>query len=348
MPDKHILMIGTGGTIASEATGDGLAPELSAEQLLRSVPAISSLCEVTCQQPFSIDSTDMTPAHWLTVAARIRENYAQYDGFVISHGTDTMAYTAAALSYLIQGGDKPIVLTGAQKPIGFDTTDSKVNLEDAFRCASSGHLPGVQIVFNGRVIAGTRAQKTRSKSFQAFSSINYPELAVIQDGVLIPYIQREPSAPVFYDRLNTSVGLLKMYPGIDREVIRYLLNSHEALIIESFGVGGLPSYEDSPFAELVWKEGVEKGKLIIMTTQVQKEGSDIAVYHVGHRLKGWERVLEAYDMTTESALAKTMWILGQTREWNQVRNLFYTPVAWDILYQERRDESWKEPSPPSC
>ena len=177
---KRILMIGTGGTIASGKTAEGLMPELTSEQLLSFVPAVSSLCRAECLQLLSLDSTNLAPTHWLLIAQAIRERYDRYDGFVISHGTDTMAYTAAALSYLIQGARKPIILTGAQKPISFDSTDSKVNLTDAFLCACSDTLHGVMIVFNGKVIQGTRACKTRSKSYEAFSSINYPYLAVLQ------------------------------------------------------------------------------------------------------------------------------------------------------------------------
>ena len=151
---KKILLIGTGGTIASEVTQNGLAPELTTEQLLAHIPAISGICEVECIQLLSLDSTNITPEHWLMMAQCIRKNYHAYDGFVLTHGTDTMAYTAAALSYLIQGSPKPIILTGAQKPIGFDSTDSKINLLDAFRCASED-MPGVSIVFNNQVILGT-------------------------------------------------------------------------------------------------------------------------------------------------------------------------------------------------
>ena len=194
MEKKHILLIGTGGTIASEMGDSGLVPELTSEQLLRYIPDISGICAVDCVQPFSLDSSDLQPRHWVQVARVIRESYGRYDGFVVSHGTDTMAYTAAALSYLIQGSPKPIVLTGAQKPIGFETTDSKQNLRDAFAVAASD-MAGVMLVFNGKVILGTRARKTRSKSFEAFSSINYPVLALVQDGRLIRYIR--PEIPVF-------------------------------------------------------------------------------------------------------------------------------------------------------
>ena len=152
---KKILMVGTGGTIASEMTAEGLAPELNTEQLLEFIPDIGKFCRVDCLQLYNLDSTNIRPADWLGVADILRKSYDAYDGFVISHGTDTMAYTAAALSYLVQGSAKPIVLTGAQKPIWFDGTDSKRNLTDAFLYACRG-CGGVQIVFNGKVILGTR------------------------------------------------------------------------------------------------------------------------------------------------------------------------------------------------
>ena len=277
---KNILMIGTGGTIASGQTAEGLAPELDPSRLLQDTPRVAQLCRVDCLQLYSLDSTNIRPCHWLGLARAIRERYDQYDGFVISHGTDTMAYTAAALSYLIQDCPKPIVLTGAQKPIWYDGTDSKRNLTDAFLYACRG-CGGVQIVFNGKVILGTRARKTFSKSFQAFSSVNYPELALIQDERLLQYITTgSRPAPRFYD---------------------------------------------------VVRQAAEAGKLIVMTTQVPNEGSDLTVYHVGGHLKHTLQVLEAYDMTTESAVCKLMWILGQTRDFAQAEKLFYTPVSRDIL-----------------
>lgn len=328
---KNILMLGTGGTIVSEETGAGLAPALTPEELIRRVPEISRYGRVDCRQLFSIDSTNITPAHWLLIARTIREEYDRYDGFVILHGTDTVAYTAAALSYLIQGSPKPIVLTGAQKPIVFENTDSRVNLADAFRCAASD-LRGVMIVFNGRVILGTRARKTRSTSYQAFSSINYPLLGVVQDGYLMEYIR--PAAlerPVFYDSMNERVGLMKMIPGTDCGLLSYLLDHNDGVIIESYGVGGLPSYQGSGFFDVIRRAVQEEGKCIVMTTQVQNEGSNLAVYDVGYRLKRDLNLLEAYDMTTEAAVAKLMWIMGQTREFSEVERLFYQPVAQDIL-----------------
>ena len=328
---KNILVIGTGGTIASEMASDGLAPELNANQLLQYVPQVESFCRPVCKQIFSIDSTNMAPSRWLQIAACIREHYDEFDGFVITHGTDTMAYTAAALSYLIQRSPKPIILTGAQKPIGSDNTDSEINLEDSFRCACSP-LRGVMIVFNGKVILGTRARKTHSKSFRAFSSINYPELAYIQDGHVLTFIQ--PSCqdrPVFYDKLGEKVALLKMIPGTDSKLLKWLLDHNDALIIESFGVGGMPSYAGTEFYDLM-AEGIQRGKTIVMTTQVENEGSNLSVYSVGSRLKSELGVLEAYDMTTESVVAKLMWILGRTKDPRQIRCLFYSPVGDDLLY----------------
>ncbi len=331
MGKKRILLIGTGGTIASEMGDNGLEPELTSRQLLRYVPDISEICEVECIQLFSLDSTNIRPEHWLRIAKAIQDCYGQYDGFVVSHGTDTMAYTAAGLSYLIQNSLKPIVFTGAQKPIGYETTDSKQNLRDAFRAAASD-LSGVMLVFNGKIIIGTRARKTHSKSFEAFSSINYPIVGMVQDGRIIPYIRPKSEVPIrFYEALDPKVALLKLVPGVDCGIAEYLLERNSALIIESFGVGGLPVYETGSFYETV-KRGLDAGKTVVLTTQVENEGSDLSVYHVGNSIKQNLPVLEAYDMTTEAVIAKLMWILGQTNERAKVAELFYTPIACDILY----------------
>ena len=244
-----------------------------------------------------------------------------------------MAYTAAALSYMVQDADKPIIMTGAQKPINYDSTDSKLNLTDAFVCACSEELAGVDIVFSGRVILGTRARKTCSKSFAAFSSINYPDLAILQDHRLMCYISpRYRRHPRFFHELEEKVALVKMVPGTEPELLDFLLSRNKALIIECFGVGGLPSYEDSRLLELVERHTAQ-GKFIVATTQVQNEGSDLSVYSVGHSLKGNPYVLEGFDMTTEAVYAKMMWILAQTRDVEEVNRLFYAPVAHDILHR---------------
>lgn len=323
-------MIGTGGTIASVKTEDGLVPAIKSEELYSMVPQIAQICHVDCKQILNIDSTNIRPAHWLIMADAIKENYDKYDGFVLTHGTDTMAYTAAGLSYLIQNSSKPIVLTGAQKSLVDDDSDARRNLIDAFAYACSDESNGVQIVFSGSVIIGTRARKNFAKRFMAFGSMNYPEIAHVQDGNIIRFIpQKFSGKPVFYDFLNPNVGLLKLVPGMRNDVMRFAIDKYDGLVIESFGVGGLPEYSD--FYEQI-KHAEKNGKIIVMTTQVPNEGSDLKVYHVGNLLKKQAKVLEAHDMTSEAALAKLMWILGQTTEFDDAERLFYMPVYNDILY----------------
>ena len=185
--------------------------------------------------------------------------------------------------------------------------------------------------FIRQFILGTRARKTRSKSFEAFSSINYPLLGMVRDGRIIRYIRPEARAvPQFYETVNPKVALMKLTPGADCGVAEYLLERNDALIIESFGVGGLPTYKAGDYYDTV-KTGLEAGKTVVMTTQVENEGSDLAVYHVGAGIKRNLPILEAYDMTSEAVCAKLMWILGQTTDRSWVQELFYTPVACDIL-----------------
>lgn len=331
---KKILLLAMGGTIASEISEEGLKPEFSPEQLLAFVPEISEFSEVDTMTLFSIDSTNATPDHSIACAKAIQDNYDDYDGFVISHGTDTLAYTAANLSYLIQGARKPIILTGAQKPIHFDNTDSKINLYDALLVASSDTITGVNIVFNGSVILGTRARKTRSKHFNAFASINYPIVASVQDKFLTTYITSEYyDTPKFYTELNQNVALIKLAPVADTRLLRMALANYDAVVVESFGVGGLPNYPNDPLNKAL-DQFLSDGKYLIMTTQVTFDGSDIGIYNVGHQLKQKTNTLEAYDMTTESALAKIMWVLAQTNDSAEVTRLFYTPVSNDFFPHE--------------
>ena len=328
---KKILHIGTGGTISSKNCGEGLSPAMTAKELIKYCPDIEKYCEVDCIQLLNLDSTNIRPGHWILIADTIAKYYEQYDGFVISHGTDTMAYTASALSYLVQDSRKPIVLTGAQMPIDAVGSDAVRNLTDAFIVASDEHSFGVQLVFFGSVICGTRARKNFSKSFGAFGSINFPEIARVQDGRIIRFInQPVPDKPKFYSQLNPNVSLIKFVPGMRNDVLGYILDQHDGIVVESFGVGGLPEYSD--FYEQI-KRASDSNKLIVMTTQVPSEGSNLSVYKVGAHLKNNIRVLEAHDMTTESALAKLMWILWQTNSFEEAEKLFYTTICNDILYK---------------
>lgn len=326
---KKILVIGTGGTIASAPTENGLAPVLSTDALLEAIPFAASICEVECTQAFSLDSTNVRPGHWLILAGIIKKNYNDYDGFVITHGTDTLAYTAAGLSYLIENSGKPIVLTGAQKPICEDITDAKQNLIDALIYASDDESRNICVVFNGSVIAGTRARKNYSKNYAAFASVNFPCLAQIQNHRIIRYFPDTTDGDIrFYDYIDPNVGLMKLTPGMNNSLMRRALDCYDGLVIESFGVGGLPEYSDY-FHQV--KEASDKGKFIVMTTQVPNEGSDLSVYKVGAVIKDNLKILEAHDMTSEAALAKLMWVLGQTDDFEKAKELFYRQVHHDML-----------------
>ena len=329
---KKIMMLGMGGTIASEMSPDGLAPELTPEQLLEAVPEISSICIPECRELYSIDSTDITPDHWISLVRTIRELYEEYDGFVISHGTDTMAYTAAALSYMVQNSAKPVVLTGSQKSIYNRDTDARNNLYRAFVYAVSDGAWGVQLVFDNKVILGTRARKTRTRSFNAFSSIDYPETAVFRDTRLVTFLRRPTDQPPvrFYERLEPAVFVLRLVPGMRADIIPLLAPHYRALVLESFGVGGLPGGEHGEmFAAL--RRWCESGRLAVFTTQVPHEGCDLAVYEVGRAVGELPGVLEARDMTSEAVAVKLMWALGQTEDREKAARLFETPIEYDIM-----------------
>ncbi|MCI9106079.1 MAG: asparaginase [Lachnospiraceae bacterium] len=331
---KRILMIATGGTIASKSSETGLKPLITSDELLRYVPGTREFCQADTLQLINIDSTNMQPYHWLKIAAAIQEHYDGYDGFVVCHGTDTMAYTAAALSYLIQNSPKPIVITGAQKPIDLEITDAKTNLTDSLRFASHDKAHGVVIVFDGKVIAGTRGKKERTKSYNAFSSINFPYIATIQEPHVIFYLDDKAllnTSIRFYDSLNPRIALLKLIPSMEAGVLTYLADHYDAVIIESFGVGGLPSYESGDFHKAI-QQWTRAGKTVVMTTQVTNEGSNMSIYEVGKTIKQEFGLLEAYDMTLEATVTKLMWILGQTQDPQQIRDMFYCTINRDILY----------------
>lgn len=331
---KKILLIATGGTIASKSTGKGLAPQLASTEILKFVPSVNELCEVDTVQLFNIDSTNMMPAHWVKIAGAVEENYDRYDGFVILHGTDTMSYTAAALSYLIQNNAKPLVLTGSQRPIDKEITDAKRNLYDSFLYAADSESHGINIIFDGHVICGTRARKSRSQSFNAFSSINFPDIAVIRNNKIIRYIKEDftdkDKRPEFYHGLNDRIFLMKLIPGMKPDIFDYIKDNYDAVIIESFGVGGVPCDENGSFAKAI-HQWAALGKLIVMSTQVPYEGSDMEVYKVGYTIKEQYEVLESYDMTTEATVTKLMWILGQTNDAEAIRKLFYKQINHDLI-----------------
>lgn len=336
MRKKKILLLCTGGTIASRQMDHGLAPGMSADDILSYVPSVREQYEIDAVQVCNIDSTNMTPAHWTMIVDAVEKYYDAYDGFVVCHGTDTMAYTSSALSYMIQNSNKPIVVTGAQKPIDLEITDAKTNLIDSIQYAADDESRGVCIVFGGNVIVGTRAKKTRAHSFNAFSSVNFPYVAVIQEGKIIRYIPQLPyTEPVaFYRQVKDSIAVLKLIPGSRPGLLDYLFQNYDCLVIESFGVGGIPENLLDEFYHQM-KQWISKGKLVVIATQVVNEGSNMEVYEVGQRVKQDFDLIEAYDMTLEATITKMMYLMERCgNDYEAVRNGFYTTMNSDILYRQ--------------
>ena len=338
---KKILMVATGGTIASTQAGSGLAPTLTGHELAAMVPGIDGLCELDVCQPMNIDSTNMRPRDWLAVRDTIVDAYDDYDGFVVLHGTDTMAYTAAALSYLIQGSPKPIVLTGSQQPMANPFTDAKLNLYQSLLYALDDASRDVCVVFGGDVICGTRARKQRTMSFNAFTSMNMPPLACIRNNRIVrpatlPVAYALPAQgdaraasaqPRLFDTLDERVIVIRLTPELGPSVLDLLARDYDAVVLETFGIGGIPDYGGGWHAAI--SRWVESGRIVVVTTQVPEEGLDLGVYEVGRAYANMGGVLAAGDMTVEAIVAKTMWALGQTRDQARVAELFAHPVNND-------------------
>ena len=334
MNKKKILFITTGGTIASVRTPQGLRPVLSSEELLAHMPALAQLCQPDTLALCSIDRTDMSPALWLDMARAIEQNYNCYDGFILCHGTDTLAYTAAALSYLVQNAGKPIILTGAQQPISGEITDAKKNLWDSVLCALDPGSRGVMVVFGGFVIAGTRAKKNKTISYDAFASVNFPHLAQVQGDRLVRYIETPPPVgPVqFSHGLDEKVFLLKLTPGMGPGLLGEIFRLYDCVIVESFGAGGLPQSLMEGFARCLGRYE-ETRKVLILTTQVTYEGSDAGIYEVGRRVKDRFDFLEAHDMTIEAAVTKSMWLLSQPcAGFAELQRRFYQRINFDTFF----------------
>ena len=325
---KKVLVIATGGTIASMQGEAGLSPALTGRELLGYVPEAAEIAELGFVQPMNIDSTNMTPEHWCVMRDVIRDAYDDYDGFVILHGTDTRAYTAAALSYLIQDSPKPIVLTGSQQPMSSPFTDARLNVYQSLLWAADDASSEVAVVFGGEVIRGTRARKQRTMSHNAFVSVNVPPLAYIRGTKIMRSApaQALPAGPVFYDELDTRVLVIKLTPALDPRKLMELADSTDAVVLETFGIGGIPERDDYT---RVLDEWVDSGRIAVITTQVPEEGVDLGIYEVGKRWREHPGILLGADMTTEAVLAKTMWALAQTHDVREVEELFCRPVNGD-------------------
>lgn len=322
---KKILFIATGGTIACTSTEHGLTPKLVGEQLLAAIPKLSELCNIEVIQLFELDSTNMSPREWTRIAEVIQQGYGEHDGFIIAHGTDTLAYAAAALSCLIQGADKPIILTGSQYPMGADSSDAPQNLYDAF-CAACSDLKGVAVVFCGKIIDGRCAKKTHTRALDAFSSMGKPPLGEIKNGaVMLQCVESYDTVPIFFNRMNTAVSLIKLIPALDPDILDFAAGKSRVLIIEGFGTGGFPDYGGKEFEQKI-AELVLNGVIVIMHTQVHEGGCDMSLYEVGRDAQKKYRVLEATRMTTEMAVMKAMWALAYSYSREDFETLFLREV----------------------
>lgn len=318
---SSILMIYTGGTIGMKTdAGAGALMPFDFKQIHAHVPELNkfdiNIDTYTFETP--IDSSNVDPQLWVKLAGIILENYNRYDGFVILHGTDTMAYTASALSFIIEDLGKPVILTGSQLPIGVPRTDGRENLISSVEIAAAkdalgrARVPEVCIFFGGQLMRGNRTTKINAESFRAFTSPNYPPLA--EAGINIRYydglIRKAPqNMPSLNGKLDTRVSILKLHPGITNQVVRNVLLGAEtrAVIIETYGSGNAPTADW--FIGTV-KEAVDMGKVVVNVTQCASGMVDMDIYATGKHLKN-VGVLSGVDSTTEAMLAKLFVLLGK-------------------------------------
>lgn len=341
-PKSSILLIYTGGTIGmkEDPTIQALRP-FDFSQILAEVPELRKFAYKIDAVTFDplIDSSDIEPQSWVTLVELIEQRYDSYDGFVILHGTDTMAYSASALSFMIEGLTKPVILTGSQLPIGMPRTDGKENLISAVEIAAAkdeeGHalVPEVCIYFDNILMRGNRTTKVNSDHFRAFRSENLPPLA--EAGISIRYntgIILKPqdwtSSPIFHKSLNTNVSVLKIHPGITPQVVRGILCAPEskAVILETYGAGNAPSKEW--FLDMI-KEAVAMGKILLNVTQCRAGSVNMDIYATGKCLKE-AGVVSGYDSTTESALAKLFFLMGTDYDNTQRAALLETDLRGEI------------------
>jgi L-asparaginase len=335
-----VLMIYTGGTLGMvyDNRSKSLVP-FDFEQILVNVPEMSRLAfELTILAlPQAIDSSNMKPSNWVELAKIIQSNYAEYDAFVVLHGTDTMAYTASALSFMLENLSKPVILTGAQLPIGIARTDARENLITALEIASAqidGRpiVPEVAIYFNSYLLRGNRAKKKESSQFNAFRSENYPHLAEV--GVTIeynhPYIRsyRTDLPLIVHKTLDDHVMILKLFPGIQQSIIHNVLNISglKGVVLETFGAGNAPN--ESWFLDEL-KTAIERGIIIYNVSQC--DGGKVIQGHYQTSSKLAKiGVISGSDITNEAAITKMMFLLGKESNREKVKFLLEQPICGEM------------------
>lgn len=334
-----ILLIYTGGTIGMKESAHGLAP-FDFSQILSEVPELQKFTFKIDSYTFDplIDSSDVEPGMWKELAVLIKEKYDAYDGFVVLHGTDTMAYSASALSFMLDGLAKPVIFTGSQLPVGSLRTDGKENLVSAIEVASAkdargrAMVPEVAIYFNSQLIRGNRATKVNATAFDAFRSPNCPPLA--EAGIRIRYnkaLIRYPSteAPLtIHTDLDTRVAILKVHPGITEQVARNVLlgSGIRAVIIETYGSGNAIS---KPWFTDIIRQSSASGKILLNITQCLAGDVNMNLYATGKALKE-AGVVSGSDITTEGGLAKLFFLMGEYADNEKVKRLLEKNLKGEI------------------
>ena len=329
---KSVLLITTGGTIASQASEDGLRPEISSNELMRYVDGLNDFYNVETKELLNLDSSNIQVDEWIIIARAIYEALPDYDGIVITHGTDTMAYTASMVSFMLQGLRKPVVFTGSQMPIDNLLTDARNNLYTAFEAVQCG-IPGVTVAFDRKIISGCRAVKVRTMGFEAFESVNASYLGeVFADGmrtnVYLPNPEEAAIPVTLKDRVCRDVFLLKLIPGINPDILHMLRSmNYRGIVIEAFGAGGMQFVRTNMIEQL--KALTDDGVSVVVCSQCLYETSNLGIYEVGTKLLACG-VISARDMTTEAVVTKLMWALGQTQDPDEVRKMFNTNYCGEI------------------